>query len=71
MLREQTACEAPDAVATSGLVAYVGAEPAGWVAVEPRLAYPKLRTSRVPPSGRATGERPHLSARPGRDRLRP
>ncbi|HEX6870226.1 MAG TPA: GNAT family N-acetyltransferase [Micromonosporaceae bacterium] len=52
MLRAQTACENPDAVATSGLVAYVDDEPAGWVAVEPRTAYPKLRTSRVPWSGR-------------------
>jgi GNAT superfamily N-acetyltransferase len=34
-------------------VAYVGGEPAGWVAVEPRIAYPKLRTSRVPWTGRA------------------
>ncbi len=52
MLREQTACGNPDAPATSGLVAYVDDEPAGWVAVEPRTAYPKLRTSRVPWSGR-------------------
>src|SRR5439155_6098763 len=52
MLRAQTACGIPDAAATSGLVAYVDGEPAGWVAVEPRTAYPKLRTSRVPWSGR-------------------
>jgi len=52
MLRTQTACGDPDAKATSGLVAYVDGEPAGWVAVEPRTAYPKLRTSRVPWSGR-------------------
>jgi GNAT superfamily N-acetyltransferase len=52
MLRTQTACGDPDAEATSGLVAYVDGEPAGWVAVEPRTAYPKLRTSRVPWSGR-------------------
>ncbi len=52
MLRAQTACGNPDAAATSGLVAYVDDEPAGWVAVEPRTAYPKLRTSRVPWSGR-------------------
>ena len=44
MLREQTACGQPDAVTTSGFVAYVDGEPAGWVAVEPRTAYPKLRT---------------------------
>ena len=53
MLRAQTACGNPDAAATSGLVAYVDGEPAGWVAVEPRIAYPKLRTSRVPWTGRA------------------
>jgi GNAT superfamily N-acetyltransferase len=52
MLREQTACDNPDAATTSGLVAYLGGEPVGWVAVEPRTAYPKLRGSRVPWSGR-------------------
>jgi GNAT superfamily N-acetyltransferase len=52
MLQAQTACGQPDAAATSGLVAYVDGEPAGWVAVEPRVAYPKLRTSRIPWSGR-------------------
>lgn len=53
LLREQTACGDPEAGATSGLVAYLDDEPVGWVAVEPRTAYPKLRTSRVPWSGRA------------------
>jgi GNAT superfamily N-acetyltransferase len=52
MLRVQTACGDPDAAATSGLVAYLDGEPVGWVAVEPRTAYPKLRTSRVPWAGR-------------------
>ena len=52
MLREQTACGDPGAAATSGLVAYLDGEPAGWVAVEPRTAYPRLRTARVPWSGR-------------------
>ena len=52
MLREQTACGDRHARATSGLVAYVDDDPAGWVAVEPRTAYPKLRSSRVPWSGR-------------------
>lgn len=52
MLQEQTACGDPDAEATSGLVAYVDGEPAGWAAVEPRTAYPKLRTLRVPWTGR-------------------
>jgi GNAT superfamily N-acetyltransferase len=51
-LRAQTACDDPNAAATSGLVAYVNDEPAGWVAVEPRTAYPKLRTSPVPWTGR-------------------
>jgi GNAT superfamily N-acetyltransferase len=46
MLRAQTGCGNPDA-ATSGLVAYVNGEPAGWVAVEPRTAYPKLCNSRI------------------------
>jgi len=52
MLRAQTACGDPNAEAVSGLVAYVDGEAAGWVAVEPRTAYPKLRTSRVPWRGR-------------------
>ena len=52
MLRRQTACGDANAAATSGLVAYLDDEPVGWVAVEPRTAYPKLRTSRVPWSGR-------------------
>jgi len=51
-LRTQTACDRLDAASTSGLVAYVAGEPAGWVAVEPRTAYPKLRNSRVPWPGR-------------------
>jgi GNAT superfamily N-acetyltransferase len=52
MQREQTACGDPAAAATSGLVAYVDGEPAGWVAVEPRTAYPKLLTLRLPWTGR-------------------
>jgi GNAT superfamily N-acetyltransferase len=51
-LQEQTACGEPNAPSTSGLVAFLDGEPAGWVAVEPRTAYPKLRTSRIPWSGR-------------------
>jgi GNAT superfamily N-acetyltransferase len=50
-LRAQTACGVQDAD-TSGLVAYVDGEPAGWVAVEPRITYPKLRTTRIPWTGR-------------------
>ena len=41
-LREQTQCGSPQARNTSGLVAYLGSEPVGWVAVEPRSAYPRL-----------------------------
>jgi GNAT superfamily N-acetyltransferase len=52
MLRTQTACGDPSATATSGLVAYLDGEPVGWAAVEPRPAYPKLRTSRVVWAGR-------------------
>lgn len=52
MQRASTACEKPEAEHTSGLVAYLGEEPVGWVAVEPRIAYPKLRTLRVPWIGR-------------------
>jgi len=51
-LRAQTACGNPAATSTSGLVAYVDGEPAGWVAVEPRPAYPKLRGSRILWAGR-------------------
>jgi GNAT superfamily N-acetyltransferase len=53
MLQAQTACGDPGAGATSGLVAYVDGDPAGWVAVEPRIAYPKLRTTQIPWRGRA------------------
>jgi GNAT superfamily N-acetyltransferase len=52
MLRTETACGDPHAAATSGLVAYLDHEPVGWVAVRPRTAYPKLRTSRIPWTGR-------------------
>lgn len=51
-LRGQTRCGDRDAGATSGLVAYSGAEPVGWCAVEPRPAYPRLLRMRVPWAGR-------------------
>lgn len=52
-LRTQTACGDPRAEATSGLVAYVDGEPAGWCAVEPRSNYGGLvRNNRVPWEGR-------------------
>ena len=53
-LRAQTACGRPASGTTSGLVAYLDGEPAGWCAVEPRTAYPRmLRKTRVPWDGRS------------------
>ena len=51
-LREQTNCGDPEASSTSGLVAYLDREPVGWVAVEPRPAYPRLPRVRTVWSGR-------------------
>ncbi|WP_454854548.1 GNAT family N-acetyltransferase [Promicromonospora soli] len=58
-LREQLDAGAPDggegeaAAPTSGaLLAYVDAEPAGWVAVAPRTEFVRYRGSRVPWAGR-------------------
>lgn len=52
-LRDQTHVGDPSAQATSGIVAYVGDEPAGWCAVEPRSAYVGLlRVYKVPWEGR-------------------
>ena len=51
-LREQTNCDDPEASSTSGLVAYLDREPVGWVAVEPRTAYPRLPRVRTVWSGR-------------------
>jgi len=52
-LREQTDSGHPEARRTSGLVAYLDDEPAGWCAVEPRTAYTGLlRSFRVPWVGR-------------------
>jgi ribosomal protein S18 acetylase RimI-like enzyme len=39
--------------ATPGLVAYVGSEPVGWVAVEPRTHYPQALRGRVVTGGSA------------------
>jgi GNAT superfamily N-acetyltransferase len=53
-LRRQTGCGHADEDATSGLVAFLGDEPVGWCAVEPRVEYPRLlRNNRVPWEGRA------------------
>jgi GNAT superfamily N-acetyltransferase len=52
-LRMQTECGHPKSKTTSGLIAYLGVEPVGWCAVEPRIAYPGLlRNSPVPWKGR-------------------
>jgi GNAT superfamily N-acetyltransferase len=52
-LRQQTDCGHPESDTTSGLVAYVDGEPAGWCAVEPRPAYVGLlRVFRIPWDGR-------------------
>ena len=53
-LEAQTHCGQPDAAATTGLIAYLGDEPVGWCAVEPRAHYDGLRrVYRVPWEGRA------------------
>jgi GNAT superfamily N-acetyltransferase len=53
-LRDQTDCGHPESDTTSGLVAYLGGEPVGWCAVEPRPEFVGLvRVFRVPWDGRA------------------
>ena len=53
-LRQQTECGHPASETTSGLIAYLDEEPAGWCAVEPRTAYTGLvRNNRVPWLNRA------------------
>ena len=47
MLREQTECGHPRSDSTSGLLAYVGGEPAGWCCVEPRPAFPLIPEQRT------------------------
>lgn len=51
-LRSQTNSNDPGSETTTGLLAYLAREPVGWCAVEPRVAYPRLRGMRVPWSGR-------------------
>jgi len=51
-LRDETDCGHPEAEDTSGMVAYLDGEPVGWVAVEPRRNYRRLRGSSVPWAGR-------------------
>ena len=53
-LREQTDCGYPDSDTTTGLVAFLDAEPVGWCAVEPRASYDRLvRGSRIVWTGRS------------------
>jgi GNAT superfamily N-acetyltransferase len=53
-LRTQTNADQPRADSTSGLIAYLGSEPVGWCAVEPRPAYNGLvRVFKVPWEGRS------------------
>ncbi len=51
-LRDETDCGHPEADRSSGMVAYLDGEPVGWVAVEPRANYRRLRGSSVPWAGR-------------------
>src|SRR5215211_1626581 len=52
-LRQQTDCGHPESDTTTGLVAYLGGEPVGWCAVEPRSEYARLlRDTRVAWTGR-------------------
>ena len=52
-LLEQARCDDPAAGTTSGIIAYLGDEPVGWCAVEPRPAYFGMaRVYRVPWEGR-------------------
>jgi GNAT superfamily N-acetyltransferase len=41
-LHDQTDCGHPESETTSGIVAYVDGQPAGWCAIEPRSYYPYL-----------------------------
>lgn len=50
--RSEVGCDDPDARDTTGVLAYRGGEPVGWVAVEPRPALVRLQRSRVPWAGR-------------------
>ncbi|WP_062200162.1 GNAT family N-acetyltransferase [Demequina salsinemoris] len=51
-LRSQAACGQGEGAPSSGLLAYVDEAPAGWVAVEPRSVYLRLRAARLPWLGR-------------------
>ena len=62
-LRAETDCGHPEANRSSGMVAYLDGEPVGWVAVEPRASYRRLRGSSVPWAGRSEDpDDPHIWA---------
>jgi GNAT superfamily N-acetyltransferase len=46
-LRDQTNCGHSASDTTSGLLAYIDDEPAGWCSVEPRTAYPYIPDARI------------------------
>ncbi|MCJ1714988.1 GNAT family N-acetyltransferase [Curtobacterium sp. VKM Ac-2922] len=50
--RAEVGCDDPDARETTGVVAYRDGEPVGWVAVESRPAFVRLRKTRVAWAGR-------------------
>jgi len=50
MLRSQTRCDQPRSPVMSGLVAYVGSDPAGCCAVAAQTSYPQVLTGRSPVS---------------------
>ena len=52
LLHEQTNVGDSDAAETCGLVAYLGVDPVGWVAVAPRTTYRRYLGSNVPWAGR-------------------
>jgi GNAT superfamily N-acetyltransferase len=52
-LRADADCGHPEAEGTTGMVGYVEGVPAGWVAVEPRANFRRLRGSPVPWAGRS------------------
>ncbi len=52
LFRAETRCGDPRARETIGIVAYLGAEPVGWCAVDRRSVYGRLRGSPVPWTGR-------------------
>ena len=55
-LELETNAGKPAAATTSGLIAYLKGEPAGWCAVEPRTAYPELLATRSPVYWRGRAE---------------